>query len=100
MPNDGRQCLWLLRECIDNQDSSPFNLLLIVYRPLGKLVPKYWYLKSVKGVDDFIAPFIERALALDDYECSKRTKDEKSFTFLHALAGFTRDPKVIRDQLV
>lgn len=33
-------------------------------------------------------------------ELEKRNRSEKSFTFLHALASFTRDPKVIRDQVV
>jgi hypothetical protein len=27
-------------------------------------------------------------------------KTETNYNFLHALAGFTRDPKVLRDQLV
>lgn len=33
-------------------------------------------------------------------ELEKRSRSEKSFTFLHSLANFTRDPKVIRDQVV
>jgi hypothetical protein len=74
--------------------------LLIRSRPLEKIVPRYWYLKSIKVVDDFIAPFIERALALGNDELDKLTTSVESFTFLHALASYTRDPKVIRDQLM
>lgn len=69
-------------------------------RPIEKLVPRYHYLKAIKVLDDFIGPFIDRTLALDNYELDKLSKSEKSFTFLHALAGYTRDPKVIRDQLM
>ena len=43
-------------------------------------------------------PFIERALLLSPEELEK-TKSDSGYTFLHALAGFTRDPQVIRDQL-
>jgi cytochrome P450 len=37
---------------------------------------------------------------LSDDEIQKVNKSEKSFTFLHALAAYTRDPKVIRDQII
>lgn len=43
---------------------------------------------------------MHRALSLPADELEKLSKSERSFTFLHALASFTRDPKVIRDQIV
>lgn len=33
-------------------------------------------------------------------ELATKTKDDKGYTFLHALAGFTRDRKVLRDQII
>lgn len=64
------------------------------------MIPRYWYNKSIKVLEEFIVPFINQALDLPNHELDKRSKSEKSFTFLHALAGYTRDPKVIRDQIV
>jgi cytochrome P450 len=51
-------------------------------------------------IDQFVLPFVHSALALPAEELEKRSKSEKSFTFLHALASYTRDPKVIRDQVI
>jgi hypothetical protein len=51
-------------------------------------------------LEEFIVPFIDKALTLSNEELQKISKSEKSFTFLHALAGYTRDPQVIRDQIV
>jgi cytochrome P450 len=45
-------------------------------------------------------PFIEQTLALSQDELEKLSKSDKAFTFLHNIALFTRDPKVIRDQIV
>ena len=72
----------------------------MISRPIEKLVPRHFYLKSIKVLDDYIGPYIERTLALDEYELDKLSKSDTSFTFLHALASYTRDPKVIRDQLM
>jgi cytochrome P450 len=44
--------------------------------------------------------YIERALRLTTKELSSKTKSDTGYTFLHALAGFTRDRAVLRDQLV
>lgn len=45
-------------------------------------------------------PFVHRALSLPQEELQKWSRSEKSFTFLHSLAIFTRDPKIIRDQIM
>lgn len=64
------------------------------------MIPKGEYHRGIKTIDDFVVPFVQDALSLPPEELEKRTKSEKSFTFLHSLASFTRDPKVIRDQVV
>jgi hypothetical protein len=56
--------------------------------------------RHIKTIDQFILPFIQQTLALPPDELEKLTKSDKTFTFLHHLAIFTRDPKVMRDQLV
>jgi cytochrome P450 len=63
-------------------------------------VPHGRYNRGIKVLEDFIVPFIDRTLALSDYELDQVSQSEKSFTFLHALASYTRDPRVIRDQLI
>lgn len=50
-------------------------------------------------MEAFVQPFLEQALSLSPEELEKRTKNEEGFTFLHALAGYTRDARVLRDQL-
>ena len=45
-------------------------------------------------------PYIEHALRLSAETLATKTKSEEGYTFLHALASFTRDRKVLRDQLV
>jgi cytochrome P450 len=67
---------------------------------LNWIYPRGVYRRGIKVIDDFVLPFVHRALSLPDDELEKLSKSEKSFTFLHALACFTRDPKVIRDQVV
>lgn len=44
--------------------------------------------------------YIEQALALPADDLEKLSKNDKSFTFLHNIARFTRDRQVIRDQIM
>ncbi|KAI8631733.1 cytochrome P450 [Xylariaceae sp. FL1651] len=44
--------------------------------------------------------YIEIALALPAPELEKLSKSDKDFTFLHSIVQYTRDSKVLRDQLV
>lgn len=67
---------------------------------MDALVPKKLYRASIKDINDFIAPYIHQTLSLSTAQLEELTKSERDFTFLHGLATFTRDPKVIRDQLI
>lgn len=62
--------------------------------PVGKLYRPKDHAPSVKAIDDFVLPFIERAV----WGEGKQEKDAKNFT--EALANYTKDRKVLRDQLV
>jgi cytochrome P450 len=80
--------------------SNQGSIKLITHSPIEKLIPRSQYLKNIKVLEDFVVPFIDRTLALQADELDKLTKSDTQFTFLHALANYTRDPKVIRDQLI
>lgn len=46
----------------------------------------------------FVNQFVDQVLRMSPEELE--SKGSQNYNFLHALAGFTRDPKVLRDQLV
>ncbi|KAJ0304183.1 hypothetical protein COL516b_006073 [Colletotrichum fioriniae] len=69
-------------------------------KPFENILPHGTYKRGIKVIEEFIHPFIQEALALPPSELEKLSKSDKDFTFLHNIARFTRDPKVIRDQLV
>jgi cytochrome P450 len=54
--------------------------------------------KNLKIMDKFIQPYIDTVLALSAGELDEKLS--KRETFLDALARFTRDPRILRDQLV
>ena len=63
-------------------------------------MPRKTFYKGLKVINEFVNPFIEHTLRLSPEELTTKTKSEEGYTFLHALASFTRDRKVLRDQLV
>ena len=67
---------------------------------LRHIIPKSSYWAGLKVMNGFVNFFIERALRLSPDELAEKTKADKGYTFLHELAGFTRDHQVIRDQIV
>lgn len=66
--------------------------------PLRHYHSRRSFYKGLKDMDKFIQPIMDEVLALTPAELD--SKLSKSDTFIHALARFTRDRKVIRDQLV
>ncbi|KAL1902772.1 hypothetical protein Sste5346_000682 [Sporothrix stenoceras] len=72
--------------------------------PANKFIPRGSYNRGLRVIDEFISPFIDRALLLSPDELEKTIHDSDEtqgrYTFLHALAQFTRDRKVLRDQLM
>lgn len=81
-------------------DVQRMQTMLTILMPIEKLIPRWKYNRGIRTMEEFITPFIDRALCLSDDKLATISKSEKSFTFLHALANFTRDPKVIRDQII
>ncbi|KAL8845606.1 MAG: hypothetical protein Q9176_000242 [Flavoplaca citrina] len=69
--------------------------------PFQVLVPlkKFW--EGLKVMDAFIEPFVQDALNHTPEELDeKETESSSGSTWLQSVARFTRDPKVIRDQIV
>ncbi|KAL8900661.1 MAG: hypothetical protein Q9192_000960 [Flavoplaca navasiana] len=69
--------------------------------PFQVLVPlkKFW--EGLKVMDAFIEPFVQDALNHSPEELDeKETKSGSGSTWLQSVARFTRDRKVIRDQIV
>jgi cytochrome P450 len=68
--------------------------------PLNWVVPRKTFKKDIKLVNSFCEQYIDAALSLSPDELEKTTKSEEGYTFLHALARYTRDRQLLRDQLV
>lgn len=79
---------------------SPVSPIDWFRSPFDKFMNRKDYYRHIQTLDDFIFPFIEKTLALPLDEVEKLGRSDHGFTFLHGLASLTRDPKVIRDQLV
>ncbi|KAI5921432.1 cytochrome P450 [Camillea tinctor] len=89
-----------------NEFSNAFNevqqlqMLMTMVGPLHVLIPRWRYNRGIKALDRFVMPYIEQALALPQEELEKLSNSDKNFTFLHSIARYTRDPSVLRDQLI
>ncbi|KAI1106644.1 cytochrome P450 52A11 [Jackrogersella minutella] len=68
--------------------------------PLRHFLPMKSFRSGLEVVNEFCNVYIERALRLSPSELATKTKADEGYTFLHELASFTRDRKVLRDQLV
>jgi cytochrome P450 len=66
--------------------------------PLAIFILDGEFKKNLAILNSFVEPFVAKTLQLRPEELKGR--NESDYNFLHALAGFTRDPKVLRDQLV
>ncbi|KAF2402250.1 cytochrome P450 alkane hydroxylase-like protein [Trichodelitschia bisporula] len=64
------------------------------------LIPRRQFRRELRTLNAFVDPYIDSALALSPAELEKRAKSDGSYTFLHAIAGYTRDRATLRDQLV
>ncbi|KAK8134024.1 cytochrome P450 monooxygenase [Apiospora sp. TS-2023a] len=76
------------------------QMRIAIMSPFDIFVGKKEYYRGIKTLESFIMPFVEKTLALSAEELQEISKSDRDFTFLHGLASFTRDPKVIRDQIM
>lgn len=68
--------------------------------PMNRFVPRGSFYKSLEVLNKFVGQYIDQALDLPPEELERKTKSDEGYTFLHAIAGYTRDREVLRDQLV
>ncbi|KAI1634446.1 cytochrome P450 [Biscogniauxia mediterranea] len=68
--------------------------------PLDLFVPLRQFHKDMEVVNRMCDRYIDQALRLTPDELASWTRSDQEYTFLHELAQFTRDRKVIRDQVV
>ncbi|KAK3394178.1 cytochrome P450 [Podospora didyma] len=68
--------------------------------PLSAWVPRNTFRHGMGVITNFINQYIDRALRLSPEELGSKSKGDAGYTFLHALAGFTRERKVLHDQLI
>ncbi|OJD13360.1 hypothetical protein AJ78_06172 [Emergomyces pasteurianus Ep9510] len=82
------------------EEVQRIQMLITTIGPLHHFYPRNVYKRGIAAIDNFVLPFVLKALDLPEDELHKLSRSERSFTFLHSLALFTRDPKVIRDQII
>ncbi|KAJ4297103.1 hypothetical protein N0V88_004020 [Collariella sp. IMI 366227] len=68
--------------------------------PIKPFIPRGTYYPSLKVINNFVNLYVDRTLRLSPEELASKAKGDSGYTFLHALAGYTRDRHVLRDQLV
>lgn len=76
------------------------QMMLTILAPFQSFIPKRRYKRGIRVIERFMRPYIEQALALPSAELDKLSKSDKHATFLHSIARYSRDPKVIRDQIM
>ncbi|KAI1823866.1 cytochrome P450 [Xylaria intraflava] len=74
--------------------------MMTIVEPFSALVPHRPYEEGIKKINEFVMPYIEQALALPQEELEKFSNSDKHFTFLHSILQRTRNPTVLRDQIV
>ena len=68
--------------------------------PINGMVPRRRFRRALGVLNRFVSTYIDRALALTPAQLARTGKTDREYTFLHALAGHTRDRRTLRDQLV
>jgi len=68
--------------------------------PLKDLMPRADFNRHLNTLNTFVGQYIDQALSLPAEALEQNAKSDESYTFLHAIAGYTRNRQVLRDQLV
>ncbi|KAJ6445306.1 cytochrome P450 alkane hydroxylase [Purpureocillium lavendulum] len=76
------------------------QMILTILYPFRWLVPQAKYRSGIKLIESFMDPYISATLRLTPSELEALSKSDREFSFLHHIALFSRDPKVIRDQIM
>lgn len=84
------------------------SILLAFFAPLTYASPLNWliprkrmgFYNSMKIINEFVNVYIEKALSLSPKELEEKTNHDEGYTFLHAIAAYTRDRNMLRDQII
>ncbi|KAK2590853.1 hypothetical protein QQS21_011465 [Conoideocrella luteorostrata] len=76
------------------------QMILTILSPFWNFLPKGRYHRGIKKLEEFMNPYITSTLQLSPEKLEKLSKSDKDFTFLHNIALYSKDPKVIRDQIM
>ncbi|PHH78422.1 hypothetical protein CDD80_6927 [Ophiocordyceps camponoti-rufipedis] len=76
------------------------QMILTILHAFRWFIPQRSYTSSIRILERFIDPFIRSALKLTPDELANLSKSDRDFTFLHKIVLLSRDPKVIRDQIM
>ncbi|KAG5940085.1 hypothetical protein E4U53_007665 [Claviceps sorghi] len=76
------------------------QMILTILSPFWNFIPKRKYRNGIKKIEEFMNPFIAATLELSSEELETLSRSDKDFTFLHHVALMSKDPKVIRDQIM
>lgn len=70
--------------------------------PLNWMIPRkrMGFYRDLDTVNAFLNQYVEEALSLSARELEEKTSRDSGYTFLHSIAAYTRDRKMLRDQLV
>lgn len=80
------------------QDVQTFQNLITRVGPMYRILPRKKFNADLKILNDFVQPFVQRTLQISNEDL--KDKKDTEYNFLHALAQYTRDPRMLRDQLV
>lgn len=70
----------------------------VLYSPFEKFISRKAYNAGIKEIESFVQPFIDTALSLSPAASSSSSASADSF--LLRLTRLTRDPRMIRDQII
>ncbi|UKZ73397.1 hypothetical protein TrVFT333_001043 [Trichoderma virens FT-333] len=76
------------------------QMFIFVLNPIAPLIPKSDYHRAIRRIEEFIEPAITRTLAIPQAQLEELSTSDMEFSFLHSIARYTRDRKVIRDQIM
>ncbi|KAF2845720.1 cytochrome P450 [Plenodomus tracheiphilus IPT5] len=68
--------------------------------PLNFLIPRSQFRRDLDTIDMFMRPTIEHAISMPQVELEELGKADRDWTFVHACAAISRDPKFLRDELM
>lgn len=58
------------------------------------------YFEGIKKMDHFVEPYIQEALGVPEKELNALSESGEELTFLQHIALFTRDTRLVRDQII